>query len=96
MRSLFEEIENNITKKPKTYGDLFLMNLKHKAKRGINASSIADISSIPRATVIRKLKTLEKRKLILRNKKLEYSLGIITRRYENNRKKLSYKSKSIQ
>ena len=76
MRSLFEEIENNITKKPKTYGDLFLMNLKHKAKRGINASSIADISSIPRATVIRKLKTLEKRKLILRNKKLEYSLGI--------------------
>ena len=41
------------------------MNLKHKAKRGINASSISDISSIPRATVIRKLKTLEKRKLIL-------------------------------
>ena len=76
MRSLFEEIENNITKKPKTYVDLYLLNLKHKAKRGINASSIADISSIPRATVIRKLKTLEKRKLILRNKKLEYSLGI--------------------
>ena len=69
-------LENNITKKPKTYGDLFLMNLKHKAKRGINASSIADISSIPRATVIRKLKTLEKRKLISRNKKLEYSLGV--------------------
>ena len=76
MRSLFEEIENNITKKPKTYGDLFLLNLKHKAKRGINASSIADISSIPRATVIRKLKTLEKRRLISRNKKLEYSLGM--------------------
>ena len=39
-------------------------------------SLFPDISSIPRATVIRKLKTLEKRKLILRNKKLEYSLGI--------------------
>ena len=76
MRSLFEEIENNITKKPKTYGDLFLLNLKHKAKRGINASSIADISSIPRATVIRKLKTLEKRRLISKNKKLGYSLGM--------------------
>ena len=37
------------------------------SKRGINASSISDISSIPRATVIRKLKTLEKKKLINRN-----------------------------
>ena len=76
IRSFIEEITNDVSTKPKTYGDFFLMNLKHKAKRGINASSIADISSIPRATVIRKLKTLEKRKLILRNKKLEYSLGI--------------------
>ena len=31
-----------------------------KIERGINASSIADISSIPRATVIRKLKWLIK------------------------------------
>ena len=76
IRSLIEEITNDVSTKPKTYGDFFIMNLKHKAKRGINASSIADISSIPRATVIRKLKTLEKRKLILRNKKLEYSMGI--------------------
>jgi len=75
IRSLIEEITNDVSTKPKTYGDFFLMNLKHKAKRGINASSIADISSIPRATVIRKLKTLEKKKLILRNKKLEYSIG---------------------
>ena len=75
IRSLIEEINNDVSTKPKTYGDFFIMNLKHKAKRGINASSIADISSIPRATVIRKLKTLEKRKLINRNKKLEYSMG---------------------
>ena len=75
IRSFIEEITNDVSTKPKTYGDFFIMNLKHKAKRGINASSIADISSIPRATVIRKLKTLEKRKLILRNKKLEYSMG---------------------
>ena len=41
---------------------------------GVNASSIADISSIPRATVIRKLNKLSKEKIIKRNKKLEYFL----------------------
>jgi len=40
--------------------------------RGVNASSIADISGIPRATVIRKLRWLVKNKTILKNKKLEY------------------------
>jgi len=42
--------------------------------QGINASSIAEISSIPRATVIRKLNKLSKEKIIKRNKKLEYFL----------------------
>ena len=42
--------------------------------QGINASSIAEISSIPRATVIRKLNILSKKKIIKRNKKLEYFL----------------------
>ena len=41
---------------------------------GINATSIAEISSIPRATVIRKLNKLSKKKIIRRNKKLEYFL----------------------
>ena len=41
---------------------------------GINASSIAEISCIPRATVTRKLKKLLKQKIIKRNKKLEYFL----------------------
>ena len=41
---------------------------------GINASSIAEVSSIPRATVIRKLNKLSKKKIIKRNKKLEYFL----------------------
>ena len=49
--------------------------LKFKPARGINASSIADISGIPRATVIRKLKVMEKKGFIKRNKKLEYTLG---------------------
>ena len=73
IRDLIESIENDVTRKPETYGDFFLATLKHKSKRGINASSISDISAIPRATVIRKLKSLEKKKHIIRNKKLEYS-----------------------
>ena len=60
IRSLIEEINNDISRLPKNYTDFFLHSLKHRPKRGINASSIADISAIPRATVIRKLKTLEK------------------------------------
>jgi len=58
-----------------TYEDYYLSMLKFKSIRGINASSIADISGIPRATVIRKLRALEKRRLIQRNKRLEYTLG---------------------
>ena len=43
-----------------------------KILRGVNASSIADITSIPRATVIRKLKWLVKQEVLKKNKKLEY------------------------
>jgi DNA-binding transcriptional regulator LsrR (DeoR family) len=49
-------------------------NEKNEAMRGVNASSIAEISSIPRATVIRKLNNLLKKKIIKRNKRLEYFL----------------------
>ena len=45
-----------------------------KISRGINASSIADISQIPRATVIRKLKWLSKQNCIKKNKNLEYQM----------------------
>ena len=47
--------------------------VKAKVKHGINTSSISDISKIPRATVIRKLKWLKKNNLIKKNKDLEYS-----------------------
>ena len=46
--------------------------IKAKVNHGINASSISDISHIPRATVIRKLKWLTRHKLIKKNKELEY------------------------
>ena len=54
---------------------------------GINASSIAEISCIPRATVTRKLKKLLKQKIIKRNKKLEYFLteqGVLNEKIKAN------------
>ena len=45
--------------------------VNNKKNTGINAKSISDISGIPRATVIRKLKLLVKKKLLkFDNKKL--------------------------
>ena len=42
---------------------------------GINAASISDISSIPRATVIRKLKWLLKNEVIKKSKNSEYQMN---------------------
>ena len=75
IRELIEKTQKQIVDSPDNFRDFYLHSLKHKAKRGINASSISDISAIPRATVIRKLKAMEKKKLINRNKNLEYSMG---------------------
>ena len=73
--SAFTESLEKITREElSTYEDYYISMLKFKCERGINASSIADISGIPRATVIRKLRTLEKKGFIRRNKKLEYTL----------------------
>ena len=72
----FSESLKSISREELTgYEDYYVSMLKFKPERGINASSISDISSIPRATVIRKLRTLEKRGFIRRNEKLEYTLG---------------------
>ena len=72
----FNEAEKRVIREElTTYEDYYLSMLRFKCERGINASSIADISGIPRATVIRKLRTLEKKGFIRRNKKLEYTLG---------------------
>jgi hypothetical protein len=59
----------------------------NKSIRGINASSIAEISSIPRATVFRKLNKLSKKKIVRRNKKKEYFLtgqGILNEKIKAN------------
>ena len=75
IRELIEKTQKQVIDNPGNFRDFYLYVLKHKAKRGINASSISDISAIPRATVIRKLKAMEKKKFINRNKNLEYSMG---------------------
>ena len=69
-----KQIQNGVIEDPRSYADLYLHLLRHNPKNGINASSISEISHIPRATVIRKLKILLKQKLIMKNKKLEYML----------------------
>ena len=58
-----------------------------KIERGVNTSSIADITNIPRATVIRKLKWLVKKGTIKKNDKLEYFLdykGNLNKKIEEN------------
>jgi len=58
-----------------------------KITQGVNASSIADITSIPRATVIRKLKWLVKQDVLKKNKNLEYVMknsGKLNRKIEQN------------
>ena len=65
--------ETNLTGKEGE--SLYLNNVqKSEPVRGVNASSISEISGIPRATVLRKLKRLTREKIIKRNKKLEYFL----------------------
>ena len=58
-----------------------------KIVRGVNALSISDITSIPRATIIRKLKWLVKQDALKKNKNLEYVMknsGKLSRKIEEN------------
>jgi len=68
---------NNLELKKEQYiADIISMSDSeaNESMLGVNASSIAEISSIPRATVIRKLNKLSKKKIIRKNKKKEYFL----------------------
>ena len=88
----FEKISQDLNKEINLLGDKnenrFLNNLKeNEPRQGVNASSIADVSGIPRATVMRKLEKLSSKKIIKRNKKLEYVLtnqGKLNQKIEAN------------
>jgi len=66
--------ENALLKEDIKISSYFRSVTDVKVDRGINASSISEISGIPRATVIRKLKWLVNNEAIKRNKNLEYQM----------------------
>ena len=80
LEKLFKGRNNNINltendEEEKNEENLFLNNVQNNfPKTGLNASSISEISGIPRASVMRKLNKLSKEKIIRRNEKLEYFL----------------------
>jgi len=83
--------ENDLIRpeKPLSTDNYYSNIVNVKMLRGVNASSVADISSIPRATVIRKLKWLVSQDLIKKNKNLEYTLsykGKLNKKLEDNLK----------
>jgi DNA-binding Lrp family transcriptional regulator len=83
-----EKISKNMNKKinltENNEKNLYLNNiLRNEPRQGVNAASISEISGIPRATVLRKLKKLLREKIIRRNGKLEY---ILTERGSLNKK----------
>ena len=71
---LAKAAEKNLITSPITLRSYYSNVAEVKIDRGVNASSIADISSIPRATVIRKLNWLVSQKAIKKNKNLEYQM----------------------
>jgi len=86
-----EKMSKNVKKKftlAEINSDKFYLDdvRENEPEQGVNASSIADISGIPRATVLRKLKKLSNEKVIKRNKKLQYVL--------NNKGRLNEKIKT--
>ncbi len=71
---LAKKAEQNLISEKIKINNYFHTVADIKINRGINASSISDITTIPRATVIRKLKWLVKQECIKKNKNLEYQM----------------------
>ena len=63
------------TKQFETHKDDFLKHILYKKIPGLNAMSVSDITGIPRATVIRKLKKLVIKKILTIDKKKHYKLS---------------------
>ena len=87
-KNLAKVNEQNLTTETNddvNYANYFKKVSDVKILRGVNASSISDITSIPRATVIRKLKWLIKQDVLKKNKHLEYVMkntGNLTKKIE--------------
>ena len=72
--NLAKAAERELINEPVDFKNYYMTVTNVKVDHGINASSISDISRIPRATVIRKLKWLVKQECIKKNKDLEYQM----------------------
>ena len=73
-----EHLSRDIIKKiDVTNREIFVQALLDKSKKidGLNAMSISDITGIPRATVIRKLKILLDKKFLIIDKKKQYKMS---------------------
>ena len=71
---LYKALKENLINENLNYENYYTNVQSVKIIRGINASSISDISNIPRATVIRKLKWLARQEIIKKDKNLEYTM----------------------
>jgi len=67
-------VMQNIISEPSDAKYLYVVS-KTEVLYGLNASSISDITKVPRATVIRKLRWLVNKNLIKKNKKLQYFMN---------------------
>ena len=73
---LINTVQNKIFKNKNLGRQKYLKELKKSDHVGINAFSIADISGIPRATVVRKLKFLIKNNFLIIDEKKLYTFGL--------------------
>ena len=71
---LIKKMKKSVISERIDYKNYIVTVCNTKTDHGINGSSISDISGIPRATVIRKMKWLESMEMIKKNKNLEYVL----------------------
>jgi len=67
-------VMQNIISEPSDAKYLYVVS-KTEVLYGLNASSISDITKVPRATVIRKLRWLVNKNLIKKDKKLQYFMN---------------------
>jgi len=67
-------VMQNIISEPSDAKYLYVVS-KTEVLYGLNASSISDVTKVPRATVIRKLRWLVNKNLIKKNKKLQYFMN---------------------
>jgi len=73
---LINTVQNKTFKNKNLNRKKYLKELKKSNHTGINAFSIADISGIPRATVVRKLKFLVKNNFLMIDEKKLYTFGL--------------------